>query len=129
LKGTLYNPQDDRTQHSCGHKKESEFDEINFLDPTKVVDISDYFLYDVDDLTINAAAKNTQSAQYTIDILRLNAPGLPESRRNALRSFQRNLRKIDNVAHRKAKMIEILNSNDKPFVSFLRYKYRAILAA
>lgn len=124
--GTIHNPDDDKSRYSCGHKKANEYSEINFLDPTKVVDIRDHFVYDFDDFIIMPSGKSPVKSQYNIDILRLNSDGLPQARGKALRAFQQHLAKIKDVNKRKEKMIEIINGENKPFVSFLRYKFRAL---
>ncbi|MFT4925759.1 MAG: hypothetical protein ACI8WB_001854 [Phenylobacterium sp.] len=128
--GTLHNPADnppnDKRPSSCGHKKDNHYDETRFLDPTQTPDISAYFVYDFDDFTINSSDFAPQKSQYAIDILRLNTAGLAGARKHALRAFQTHLGKIKNIEKRKAKIIEIINAQNKPFVSALRYKYRAV---
>ena len=72
--GTLFNADDDNKSRHCGHKKDSEYDQDNFIDPTCTTDVVDYFCFDLDDHTILPTPKKPQSAQYTINVLRLIVP-------------------------------------------------------
>lgn len=125
--GTVHNPQNDKDPHNCGHKKENEYDEALFIDPTVVTDIRDYFQYDVDDATILPSPKKPQSAQYTINILRLNSARLSKAREITLKTFQNKIREIPDPQQRKSKMLAILQSSNLPFISYLRYRYRSLL--
>ena len=124
--GTLHNQDDDTQQKSCGHKKDNEYDEALFLDPSQLTDIRDYFVYDIEDSLICPADKSPEQAQYAIKILQLNSDGLPQARGNALRSFRNTLARIKDVKQRKAKVMAVIKAENKPFVSFLRYHYRAL---
>jgi uncharacterized protein (TIGR02646 family) len=126
--GNLHNQADDHKQRSCGHKKDNEYDESLFLDPTQLTDISDYFVYDVDDGQIDSSDKAVAKARYAIDILNLNKDGLPQARGNALKALRQSLRKIKDTQQRKATLIAFINGQNRPFVSFLRFNFRAILA-
>ncbi|MFT5164021.1 MAG: hypothetical protein ACI9FJ_002618, partial [Alteromonadaceae bacterium] len=67
-------------------------------------------------------------ARYAIDILNLNKDGLPQARGNALKALRQSLRKIKDTQQRKATLIAFINGQNRPFVSFLRFNFRAILA-
>lgn len=125
--GVQYNPQETAQNRHCGHKKLNQYDETLFLDPTVIIDISDYFQFDQDEYTIEPSAKQPAQANYTINILRLNSAGLILARQNALNTLQSKLRGIKNVKQRKQKLLNYLNKNSVPFISYLRYRFRHLL--
>lgn len=63
---------DDKYSDNCGHKKFNYFDELLFLNPILLTDISEYFEFDKTDCTITASIKDVDKAKYTIELLNLN---------------------------------------------------------
>jgi uncharacterized protein (TIGR02646 family) len=125
--GTSHNQEDDIAKYSCGHKKEDEYDEKRFLDPTKVKDIRDYFVYDCDDFEMLSSGKNDAKSEYTIRILKLDSPTLSVARRKALKTFRKKMGKVKDIKLRKAKIKTLLNSESLAFVSLLKFKYQGML--
>ena len=118
--GTCYNEEGDNGRHSCGHKKEDEYSEEKFLNPTTVEDIRDYFRYETvenERITILPTDKSPLKAQYMIDILYLNDERLSKARFTALKDFEEfgMMLEYDEV--------EALLSEDLAFISTLRYEY------
>jgi len=117
----------DEDIHSCGHKKDNDFDENKFLDPTKIPDISDYFEYDKYNGAIKASNKDKEKAKYMINLLNLNNVSLNKMRLNTViaiqKSFKNSKIKIDIEIFRE-KLLKLVSSNNPPaFVSFIRYYY------
>ena len=125
--GNIFNPPSIRSKNNCGHRKENSYDPGLFLDPTKQVNIRDYFKYDFDDFKIRASKKNPAKANYMIKTLNLNDKYLLKARKNSLNSFNRFLRKIRDVKQRKLAIKKILDRENVSFVSFLRFKYKKFL--
>ncbi len=113
---------DDEDNHSCGHIKENEYNEIKFLNPVEIENIRDYFIYDIDEGKIETSQKDREKAQYMIDTLHLNDGNLPIARKKALENFIEQIKKYDKSLW-KSKVVEFLNREDIAFVSFLRFKY------
>ncbi|MCV6637375.1 retron system putative HNH endonuclease [Candidatus Albibeggiatoa sp. nov. NOAA] len=129
--GTCHNIDPDRTHHSCGHRKNNEYDENKFLDPTKIENIREYFIYSHDEndhIKIQPSDKDKAKAEYMIDTLRLNDDSLAKARKNTLVAFQNSLRNIKDINKRKQKIRQILEQENKPFISFLVYKYKPLAA-
>ena len=55
--GNHFNEIGDNSKTSCGHKKDNFFDENKFLNPTLIIDIASFFIFDVDDGTISSSLK------------------------------------------------------------------------
>ena len=117
---------EDEEHHSCGHIKENEYDDTNFLNPVEIKNIRDYFEYDIDTCKITESSKNKIKAKYMIMTLHLNDGSLPLAREKSLENFIKKMNQIDK-SQRKNRLIEILNMENIAFVSFLRFKYKSIL--
>ncbi|MEY4926989.1 MAG: hypothetical protein RI894_1425 [Bacteroidota bacterium] len=127
--GNHFNEIGDTTKNTCGHLKDDNFDEIKFLNPALLPDISDYFIFDKDEGFIFASAKDTEKANYTAYILNLNGKNnkLAEARKIAKNAFIRNLNASNMpFEQKKAKIIEFLYDDSKEFISFFRYFFKAI---
>ena len=128
--GNCDNSSEDKTNYNCGHRKDKDdtpYNNAKFLNPVIVKDIRDYFEYDFDDYLISPSNKNIDKAQYMIDTLHLNDGGLPKARGKALKAFIKIMVEITDIKIRKEKVIKILNKENIPFISFLRFKYKNIL--
>ena len=117
---------EDEEYYSCGHIKDNEYDETKFLNPIELIDIREYFEYDIDTGDITESSRDINKAKYMISTLHLNDGSLPLARKKALKIFIEKLKKLDN-SQRKNKIIEVLNKENIAFVSFLRFKYKNIL--
>jgi len=128
--GTCHNEDGDSSRSSCGHKKEDEYNEEKFLNPTRVEDIRDYFRYKTienEKMKILPTDKAPIKAQYMINILHLNAEPLLIARGKALKDFeenQYNMKKEFEIEVTVEKIIEMLLTEDLAFISTLRYEYR-----
>jgi len=109
---------EDDEYHSCGHIKDNEYDDTKFLNPTELIDIREYFEYDIDTGNILESSKNIDKAEYMIKTLHLNNASLPLARKKALENFINMIKQIDKN-QRKNKIIEILNKENIAFISFL----------
>ncbi len=125
--GNIYNECNDKTSHNCGHKKDEQYCENEFLNPTTIENIRDYFQYDYDDFKIKSSSKDDNKSKYMINVLRLNDGGLPIAREIALGNFINKIKNIKNIKQRKNKMKEILSKENIAFISFLKYKYKEII--
>lgn len=111
---------------SCGHKKSNIFDSVNFLNPTKVVNISDYFQYDKNNGKIESSGIDNEKATYTIETLNLDNARLNGARKNAQLAIYKVLSssyKLD----AKDILTGIL-STSRSYISFLRYYYKNIIS-
>lgn len=109
---------------TCNSKRNDEpYDKDNYLDPTKVEDISRYFEFKMDG-TINIAKGLTKSeeekADYMIKLYKLNRPDLEDDRRDFFRDIVNDDRYYD-----------ILKNSDKSsariiFLSIFTYYKRRI---
>lgn len=115
---------------TCGHKKENKFDESKFLNPTKVVNIREYFIY-TDNGHIGASNLDEAKSKYTMELLQLNTFNnyLPEARKIALDKFKDSVRENALKTGREMKEIAklLLEKENLAFISFLRFKYKALL--
>jgi len=112
---------------TCGHKKGKKFNEKLFLNPTKIKDIREYFIYTHNGY-IGASAKNEEKAKYTMDLLELNNFNneLSDARLIALKEFKISINKY-RLKSKKAPQVIIkalLDKENLAFISFLRYKYQ-----
>jgi uncharacterized protein (TIGR02646 family) len=117
----------DTSKNTCGHSKDDNFDEMKFLNPTLLRDISDYFIFDKDEGIIAASAKDAEKATYTCDILNLNGQNnkLAEARKKAKNQFIQRLNAQNlSFEDKKAKIIAFLGDDSKEFITFFRYFYR-----
>lgn len=108
-------------QNTCGHRKDNEYDENLFLNPTKIKNINSHFSYNTENGKI---CSETPQGKYMIFILNLNDDlnNLKKARKNALESFEEiamNLEKDD--------IKELLLDDTIPFISILRFEYKNIL--
>jgi len=117
---------EDEEHHSCGHIKDNEYDDTKFLNPVELLDIRDYFEYDIDTGQIISSNKNISKSEYMITTLHLNDGGLPLARKKSLENFIKKIKQIDENK-RKDRLIKILKMEKIAFVSFLRFKYKNIL--
>jgi len=119
-----------KEQQTCGHKKGKKFDIELFLNPTKVYDIREYFIYTKNG-NIGASNKSEIKSKYTLNILDLNSikTGLPEDRTVALKNFKIKIMKISKETKKDISEIakRLLNKENLAFISFLRFQYKNIL--
>jgi uncharacterized protein (TIGR02646 family) len=115
---------------SCGHKKDNEFDEALFLNPTLLQNIREYFIY-TNNGEIKSSILDESKSSYTITLLQLNTfnNNLQEARKKSLIEFRNSV-----ISHAKATGQELkeiaqilLNKEDLAFISFLRFQYKHIL--
>jgi len=123
---------DDNVNHNCEHRKDkvdTPFCETKFLNPVELKNIRDYFKYDIDEGTILASSKNELKANYMIDTLELNSSnsGLKKARKIALEVFRDDFKKLKDIRQKKELIIRELNKEERPFISFLRYRFRRLL--
>ena len=115
---------------TCGHKKGDKFDEVLFLDPTKIKDIREYFIY-TNEGYIGASSKNKERAIYTMKLLELDIFNnqLHEARQIALEEFRESISKhIQKTKIPKYKIIKkLLDKENLAFISFLRFRHKNIL--
>ena len=115
---------------TCGHKKSNKFDESKFLNPTKITDIREYFIY-TDNYYIGASHKDEEKAIYTMELLELNSFNnyLPEARKIALDDFNKAIQEHRKKTAQDMKYIiqKLLEKENLAFISFLRFKYKNIL--
>lgn len=117
----------DDQPHTCGHAKANQYDEKLFLNPTELEDIEDYFIYDNEDGRILPSEKDPQRAMYMIyTVLKLNDPQLCMARKIALRTLQQKVASYPKEK-RKAVLTTLLQKENIAFISFLRYRYKALL--
>lgn len=114
----------------CGHKKQNDFDEAKFLNPTLVKNIREYFLYK-DDGEIISSGLDDEKVLYMIILLQLNTFNnyLQEARKKALLEFRNSVIKKAQATGKDLKEIAIilLNQERLAFISFLRYMYKDLL--
>ncbi len=125
--GTCNNKLDDNTKHNCGHIKANEYNEYKFLNPIELVDIRDYFEYDIDALTINSSDKDLEKANYMISTLNLNSGTLKVRREKIYEKFKQEIRKIEDISKRKQMIKQRLLQEDIEQISFLRYIFKNFL--
>jgi len=119
--GTCHNSGNDTTRYSCGHKKDDDYIENRFLNPTIVEDIREYFKYEMlenERVKIVPTAKDSTKAQYMINLLHLNDDTLLFARYKALEDFEISM--LDKV---EIEDVETMLTEDLAFISFLRYEY------
>ncbi|SFV66093.1 conserved hypothetical protein [hydrothermal vent metagenome] len=118
--GTCHNSENDKTRYSCGHKKDDEYIDNKFLNPTIVEDIRDYFKYETienEKVKIVPTAKDSNKAEYMINLLHLNDDTLLYARGKALKDFEEFWLEIE------VDDIRSMLTEDLEFISFLRYEY------
>jgi len=115
---------------TCGHKKGNKFDESKFLNPTKVIDIREYFIY-TDNYYIGASHKDKIKAIYTMELLHLNSFNnyLPEARKIALDKFKTSIQEYREKTGQDTRYIiqKLLEKENLAFISFLRFRYKGVL--
>lgn len=119
---------------TCGHKKDTKGFKPNyedFLSPTKIENIRDYFKYIQGSGFIGATSLDNKKAIHTLEVLNLNSPNnyLPEARKKALTEFKSAVEKaVKNKKQSKEKIIKfLLDRENLAFISFLRFVYIKIL--
>jgi uncharacterized protein (TIGR02646 family) len=126
--GTCFS--EDKRSLTCGHKKGNDFDEILFLNPTKIKNIRDYFIY-TNNFYIAPSKLDKSKAKYTMDLLELNSFNnyLPEARKKALDEFRVSVRKYVKSTGKDIKTVakRLLEKENLAFISFLRFFYRKVL--
>ena len=127
--GTCHNEEQDNSRYSCGHKKDDEYDELLFLDPTKEIDIEKYFEYeeyiDEDKMTkvkIKESSKNYDKASYMIRILNLNDKNT-KIELNRYIEFEKLENNILELELNEDETVEWLDNENLQFISYLKYKY------
>jgi uncharacterized protein (TIGR02646 family) len=117
---------------SCGHKKDDEYNEKLFLDPTKVKNIRDYFKYS-DNGKIEPSELDKEKSEYMIGLLKLETldKRLAEERKKSLKEFQDIVkRQVIKTKQNKNRIIKfLLEKENIAFISFLRFKYQKVLYA
>jgi len=118
---------EDEEYHTCGHIKENEYNDRKFLNPITLIDIREYFEYDIDEGKILTSSKDNEKSQYMINTLHLNDGSLPIARQKALKIFIKKIQDEYDKSLWRKKIIELLNKENIRFISFLRYKYKSLL--
>lgn len=111
---------------TCGHIKENMYKENKFLNPVEIINIREYFDYNLNNYLIIPSSKDTNKAQYMINTLHLNDGGLPKARKKALEVFINKMKTIIDTEERKQKIKLILIKENISFISFLKYKYSMV---
>lgn len=112
----LFKPQD---VQSCGHKKGKIFSEEDFLNPVALLDIADFFAYELTSCSIISSGKNKFRADKTIELLNLNNPRLNNERHSVRTTFIRVFEA--DIKNKNLKRIKAYLSKNPAFVSFLNY--------
>ncbi len=123
--GNHFNEIGDNSKNTCGQKKDNDFDEVKFLNPTLVNDVSDYFVFDSDTGIISASPKDPEKAEYTYQTLNLNGNNdkLAEARKIAKLALIGVYSKLD-IETRKVKLSALLQDDGQEFITFFRYVFR-----
>ncbi len=123
--GNHFNEIGDNSRNTCGHKKDDNFDEIKFLNPTLINDLSDYFVFEIDTGIISASLKDEVKAGYTLQILNLNGKNdkLAEARKKAKESLIKNFSTLS-IEVRKKRLRDYLQNDSNEFITFFRYIFR-----
>lgn len=108
---------------SCGHKKLNTYDISKFLDPTRTVNISDYFQYDNNDGKIESSGLNDEKARYTITTLNLDNFRLNGARKNTQIAIDKYIRTRD-----AKNILKSILSKPRGYISFLKHYYKDILS-
>lgn len=128
--GNTYNEEGSNSQNTCGHKKDNNFNESLFLDPTLETEIRNYFRYD-DNGTIKPSDIQPEKSEHTIKQLNLNGNNglLAEARKKSLIALRESIKKLKlPVADRKKKIKSILDKESHEYISFLRYRLLPLVA-
>jgi len=125
--GNCHNLQEDDNKYCCGHIKDNEYNDTKFLNPVETRNIREYFEYDIDEGEIKSSLLDISKSEYMIDTLRLNEGRLTVARMNSLKSFMKSMKKIRDISKRKTEIIKLLNKENIPQISFLRFKYYKFL--
>jgi uncharacterized protein (TIGR02646 family) len=125
--GTCNNEVDDNTKYNCGHIKENEYNEDKFLNPVELINIRDYFQYDIDALLINSSDKDLEKANYMISTLNLNSGKLKVTREKIYKKFKQEISKIEDISKRKQMIKQRLSQEDIEQISFLRCIFKNFL--
>jgi len=115
---------------TCGHKKENKFDEVKFLNPTKRTNLRDYFIY-TNNYYIGSSKLDEEKSKYTMDLLELNSfnNNLPQAREDTYNEFRKSVQEFVLRTGKETKEVMkiLLNKENLAFISFLRFRYKAIL--
>ncbi|MEI6708610.1 MAG: retron system putative HNH endonuclease [Methylococcales bacterium] len=109
--------------HSCGHKKGSGTDINLFLNPVAVQDIGEYFSYHKEICSIIASEKDSNKANYTIQLLNLDNPRLNNERHHVRTALAKVVKTMPNAKQKISQLLE----KERAFISFLRFYYAAFL--
>lgn len=112
----LFKPQD---VHSCGHKKGKIFNEEDFLNPVALLDIADFFAYELTSCSIISSDKDKVRADKTIELLNLNNPRLNNERHSARTAFIKVFE--TDIKNKNLNRIKAYLGKNPAFVSFLSY--------
>ena len=115
---------------TCGHKKANKFDEVKFLNPTKKVNIREYFIY-TNNYYIGSSSLDEEKSKYTMDLLELNSfnNNLPQAREDAFNEFRNSVTDFSQKTGKDIQEIAqiLLNKENLAFISFLKFRYKSIL--
>lgn len=121
--GTHCNPANEKGRTICGHKKDKNYDELKFLNPTQLTDIHEYFNYNKNTAEIEASTKDEVKANYMIELLNLNGLNnrLAEARLDTLVSlmdiYEEDPDSYENLVY------DLLEDHSQEHISFLRFYF------
>jgi uncharacterized protein (TIGR02646 family) len=128
--GLCFNNENQRL--TCGHKKDSKGYKVNynlFLNPTKIKNIRDYFIYS-DKGFIGSSNLDIDSSKETMRVLNLNDLNnkLPQERIKSLSEFRIKIKQTSRKTGKNIKDITkfLLAKENLAFISFLQFKYKNI---
>ncbi|HPE61051.1 MAG: TIGR02646 family protein [Thiothrix sp.] len=116
-----------RDSRSCGHRKSDDMNPVLFLNPVTEPELERYFVYDKQSCAIKPGTLEPARASYTLNLLHLDNPRLNNERNNARIALNRVLSTYPPQA-RKASLNRLL-AHERPFISFLRFNYSALLSS
>lgn len=123
--GTCHSEANDNKPYSCGHIKDTDYNEGLFLNPVDEVDIRGYFSYEYDlngNVIIAPTEKNALKSRYMIETLGLNDGNLPRARKLLLTSFRKIIGRLPKNKQ-KSSIDKILSNNGVAFISMLVFKF------
>jgi len=105
---------EDRKKEFCEHRKGDEYNEDKFLNPTEIIEIEEYFIYDIEGGIYPNSLKNQndkEKAEYMISILDLNHKILKNMRKEQYQTIVESEINGENIK-------DILNPNYETLESF-----------